>query len=145
MESLTDEGKQQFLEQFWRDNDPDIRTKRNEYRESAVERFFYANARYSSSVEKNDGWKSDPGRVLMQYGMPDEIVEVALPSIGNDITDVDPWERWNYNNIQGGIYFIFSNEQGYSSYYIKHSNAQGERFDRGIEERINELFRSTGG
>lgn len=145
LESFTLEGQRQFIERFWFDNDPDPQTVRNEFRDAAFERFTHAVDRYSHSAESADGWKSDPGRVLMQYGLPDEIIEVPAPTISNDITDYDPWERWNYESIQGGIYFIFANEHGYGDYRLRHSNAQGETFDRGVEEQINQVFRSSGG
>ena len=81
----------------------------------------------------------------MKYGVPDEVINMPIPSVGNDITGFGAWERWNYDRIQGGVYFIFSDENGYGYYRLEHSNAQGERFDRGIEARINTIFRASGG
>lgn len=145
MESLNDVGQQQFIKQFWIDNDDNKATRVNEYRNELIARFAIANRRYSRSIERADGWNTDPGRVIMQYGEPDERMEVAIPSIGNDVTDEHSWERWNYDRIQGGVYFIFANDRGYSEFRLRHSNAQGERFDSGVEENINRIFRSTGG
>lgn len=145
MESLNDVGQQQYIKQFWIDNDYNKLTSVNEFRNDMMVRFALANRRYSRSVDRADGWNTDPGRIIMQYGEPDERIEVVIPSIGNDVTDEHGWERWNYDRIQGGVYFIFANDRGYSEYRLRHSNAQGETYDPGIEENINRTFRSTGG
>ncbi|MFQ5607437.1 MAG: GWxTD domain-containing protein, partial [Candidatus Zixiibacteriota bacterium] len=145
MNGLNEGGQSQFIRQFWLDNDYDKTTAVNEYRQEIIQRFNMAVERYSRSLEKRDGWNTDPGRILIQYGVPDEMTEVVTPSIGNDITDEHGWQRWDYQRIQGGIYFIFANERGYSEFRLRHSNAQGETFDAGIEGKINELFRATGG
>lgn len=145
LESLNDVGQQQYIKQFWIDNDYNKATVANEYRVDVMARFAIASQRYSRSIERADGWNTDPGRIIMQYGEPDERIEVVIPSVGNDVTDEHGWERWNYDRLQGGVYFIFANDRGYSEYRLRHSNAQGETYDPGIEERINQLFRSTGG
>lgn len=145
LESLNEYGQSQFIAQFWSDNDPEPLSDGNTFFSGVLERFEYANHKYSHLMGQRDGWNTDPGRVLLQYGMPDEIIEVPAPTISNDVTDYDAWERWNYDRIQGGIYFIFANARGYSEYLLRHSNAQGENFDRSIEAEINQVFRSSGG
>ncbi len=145
MESLNDVGQQQYIKQFWIDNDYDKTTAVNEYRVDMMARFAIASQKYSRSIERADGWNTDPGRIIMQYGEPDERIEVVIPSIENDVTEEHGWERWNYDRLQGGVYFIFVNDRGYSEFRLRHSNAQGETYDPGVEERINRIFRSTGG
>ncbi len=145
MESLTESGQRQYITQFWLDNGDNPAIGVTTFRDEILKRYRFAMKKYSFTSESLDGWKRDPGRVLLQYGFPDELIEVALPSIGNDITNNSGWERWNYDRIQGGVYFIFANEYGYSDYRLKHSNAQGEAFDPGIEASINRLFRQSGG
>ncbi|MCH9032786.1 MAG: GWxTD domain-containing protein, partial [candidate division Zixibacteria bacterium] len=144
-ENLTLKGKRAFIIEFWRSRDPDLSTKENEELDDALERFTYANDKFSYSSKLRDGWKSDRGRVIMKYGVPDNVINMPMPSISNDITGFGAWERWDYDRIQGGVYFIFSDENGYGYYRLEHSNAKGERFDRQLESRINTIFRASGG
>ena len=144
-ENLTLEGKRAFIIEFWRSLDPDLSTKENAELDDALERFKYSNDKFSYSRKSKDGWRSDRGRVIMKYGVPDEVINMPMPSIGNDITGFGAWERWDYDGLQGGVYFIFSDEHGYGYYRLAHSNAQGERFDRQLESRINTIFRASGG
>lgn len=143
--SLSDDGKQEYISQFWIDNGDNPSLGVHTFRDDVLKRYNFAMENYSFTSEARDGWKRDPGRVLMQYGFPDEIIDVPLPTIENDITEESAWERWNYDRVQGGVYFIFANQYGYSEYRLRHSNAQGETYDPGIERNINQLFRQSGG
>jgi GWxTD domain-containing protein len=145
LSSLTEAGQQQYIAQFWMDNGDNPELGFTPFRDDIMKRYSYANDKYSFTSEIRDGWFRDPGRVLFQYGFPDEVIDVAIPAIENDITSGSSWERWNYDRIQGGVYFIFADEYGYSEFRLKHSNAQGETFDSGIERNINQLFRQSGG
>ena len=54
----TMDEKEQFIEQFWRRRDPDLRTANNEFKEEHYRRIAYANERFLSGTV---GWKSDRG------------------------------------------------------------------------------------
>ena len=130
--SLNDTGKERFAIQFFKDKDPSPGTPTNEYLESAFRRYVYANEYFSSLPGMNDGWRSDRGRVLMQYGQWDDRDEITAPSYGR------PWERWYYRAIQGGVLFIFVDINGYGEYRLVHSTAKGEIFDSNWDSRVKE-------
>ncbi|MDH4222096.1 MAG: GWxTD domain-containing protein [candidate division Zixibacteria bacterium] len=124
-------GKRQFISDFWKRNDPDPSTPENEFKIEYYDRWEKAKNRYSSSQVERDGWKTDMGRVFILYGEPDDIERhpYSISSLS--------WERWNYDHIQGGVYFIFLDEQGYGVYRIIHSTAKGEIKNPRWQERVD--------
>ena len=126
------EGKRRFLADFWRRRDPDPATPQNEYFESHVNRFGWANLNYSRTLlDKTDGWNTDRGRVIILYGEPDEVVQ-SPSAIGTWA-----WERWEYQRIEGGVYFIFLDWKNLGDYRLMHSTKQGERFDPEWQRKID--------
>ena len=105
-ESLsTLDEKEQFVEQFWRRRDPDLRTAANEFKEEHYRRIAYVNERFYSG---KPGWKSDRGRVYIIHGEPAEIESYSAGSQysrsfdeGGGQTMVYAFERWRYRNIEG--------------------------------------------
>ena len=76
---------------------------------------------------KTPGWKTARGRVLIQYGYPDEIQRQPFS------IDTKPYMMWEYigrNNIplQFGsrAEFVFVDKQGGGNYILVHSNVRGE-------------------
>jgi GWxTD domain-containing protein len=130
--SLNDTGKVRFAIQFFKDKDPSPGTPTNEYLIDAFRRYAYANQYFSSLPGMNDGWRSDRGRVLMQYGQWDDRNEITAPSYEH------PWERWYYRSIQGGVLFIFVDINGYGEYRLVHSTAKGEIFDSNWDSRVKD-------
>lgn len=123
LETLNDTGKTRFINQFFGDRDPDLSTKENEFLDDTFRRYIYANENFSSLPEVNDGWRTDRGRVLMQYGVWEERDEIMAPSYGK------PWEKWTYYSLQGGVIFVFQDIDGYGDYELVHSTASGEIFN----------------
>jgi len=120
LETLNKIGQARFIDQFISDRDPDPETEANEFLDDLMVRFIYANENFSSLPELNDGWRSDRGRVLLQYGHWDDREEIFAPSYSH------PWEKWDYYSVQGGVYFIFEDADGYGDYKLIHSTADGE-------------------
>ncbi len=130
--SLNDTGKARFVNEFFRDHDPTPGTKENEYLNNALARYAYAMKNFGTLPEAHDGWRTDRGRVLMQYGQWDKRDEVPTPVYGQR------YEVWYYYSLQGGIYFVFSDVKGYGEYQLVHSNAAGEIYDPEWEYRLKE-------
>ena len=65
----TMDEKEQFIEQFWRRRDPDMRTAINEYKEEHYRRIAYANDHFFSAKA---GWRTDRGRTYILWGPPDD-------------------------------------------------------------------------
>ncbi len=114
-------GKRQFMVQFWAQRDKTPLTPKNEFRDDYLMRVRTANKEFSSAFKK--GYKTDEGRVLLIYGVPDEIER--FPSS----TDNRAYRIWRYFSIQGGVEFIFVDRRDYGEYQLVHSNARGEIYD----------------
>src|SRR5579883_2425265 len=100
-----DDEREQFVEQFWLRRDPTPDTEENEYREEHYRRIAYANERFASGIP---GWKTDRGRIYIQYGPADEIESHPSGGTyerpyeeGGGTTSTYPFEKWRYRYIEG--------------------------------------------
>lgn len=118
------EGKRGFLKDFWKSKDPDLTTPTNEYKMELYRRFAFASQKFATgTVRSSEGWKSDRGRIYIVYGPPDDVAEYPYSP------DRKPWDKWIYYNVQGGVVFLFEDQNGYGDYLLVHSTAQGEKRD----------------
>jgi GWxTD domain-containing protein len=106
LQLTTDEERQKFVEQFWLRRDPTPGTSENEFKEEHYRRIAFANEHFSSPTTV--GWKTDRGRIYIQYGPPDEIDAHHAggsyrrpPSEGGGETETFPFEQWRYRYIDG--------------------------------------------
>jgi GWxTD domain-containing protein len=101
----TDEEREQFIQTFWRQRDPDPDTEENEYKDGYYERLSYANEHFTSG---KPGWMTDRGKIFIKFGKPDEIEShpaggqyERMSYEGGGTTTTYPFERWFYRYIQG--------------------------------------------
>jgi GWxTD domain-containing protein len=101
----TDDERQTFIENFWLRRDPTPDTEENEFREEHYRRIAYANDRFASGIP---GWKTDRGRIYIEYGPPDEIDSHPSGGTyerpyeeGGGSTSTYPFEQWRYRYIEG--------------------------------------------
>lgn len=123
-----EESKREFLFDFWKARDNNPSTTENEYFYDYLKRIELSNQRFNSMQKQ--GWKTDRGRVFIIYGEPSEIERYP-----NQI-ESRPYEIWYYNEIEGGIYFIFADLTGFSEYTLVHSTKRGELRDDNWGRRI---------
>jgi len=99
-----DEERDQFIEAFWQRRDPTPDTVENEFKEEHYRRIAYANEHFAAGIP---GWKSDRGRIYIQYGPADEIE--SHPSGGTYERPIDegggststfPFEDWRYRYLE---------------------------------------------
>ncbi len=90
----TDDERNDFIEQFWLRRDPTPGTPVNEFKDEHYRRIAYANERYAFA---KPGWRSDRGRIYINYGPPDEME--SHPNGGGGIPY--PFEKWLYRYIDG--------------------------------------------
>ncbi|MBN2009731.1 GWxTD domain-containing protein [candidate division KSB1 bacterium] len=114
-------GKRDFMVQFWAKRDEAPNTPRNEYRDDYIRRVHTAEKEFGSSFKK--GWKVDEGRILLIYGVPDEIER--FPSS----TENKAYRTWHYYSVQGGVIFVFVDRRQWGEYELVHSTARGELYD----------------
>ncbi|MCZ7558129.1 MAG: GWxTD domain-containing protein [Bacteroidia bacterium] len=112
------EPKKKFLTKFWRDRDPDYSTPSNEAYDVYKQLIAAANEQFRTAYRK--GWKSDRGRVFILYGPPDYVERRSNES------DMKPHEIWRYDNIEGGVEFVFVDRGGFNDYELVHSTKRNE-------------------
>lgn len=128
LKRLSETGKKNYLNQYWRENDPNPVTAVNESRMEMLERFEFVNRRFSTNEERTDGWSTDRGRIYMTYGLFDEVDDVSSPRFGN------PYLVWHYRRLDEGKMFVFEDWAGSFDYRLVHSNVYGEVFDQRWDE-----------
>jgi len=108
------EVKRKFMSDFWRRRPPGAR-------EEYLARVSYANANFA--VMAREGFRADRGRVYIVYGQPDDVERHP------NETDMRPYEIWQYNNIQGGVIFVFVQKNSGGDYELVHSTHRNELRD----------------
>jgi GWxTD domain-containing protein len=111
------EAKARFLTYFWQRNDPDPSTPENDVRDRYYERVEEARAKYASPMSRR-GWDSPRGRVLLQYGTPDQIDRHP-----HDFNR-RPFEIWYYSATRYTFVFVDRSQTG--TYRLVHSTAPRE-------------------
>ena len=86
-----------------------------------IQRVTYANT--NLGVAFHPGWKTDRGRVYIVYGAPDDIERYA------NSQESLPYEIWHYNNLSGGVIFVFLDRSGTGFYELVHSTYKTEMQD----------------
>lgn len=122
-------GKRQFLYEFWKRRQSNSGSPESMDYRIFLKRVAESNKKYGSSLRA--GWKTDRGRVLIMYGDPSEIDR--YPNQDN----TKPYEIWRYNNIEGGVYFVFADLTGFNDYELISSTKRGEIEDDQWQRRIS--------
>ncbi len=115
------EGKRRVLDTFWDRRDPDPGSVGNEFKDEFYQRVQIANRDFSSRTSK--GWETDRGRILIKYGTPNNIDQVASS------LNEKPFETWFYYEIEGGVEFVFVDKSGFGDFELVHSTARNEIYD----------------
>ena len=121
-------AKREFLFKFWKARDDNPATAKNEYKENYMNRVALANKNYSRM--NKEGYLTDRGRVVLLYGTPDQ--KDYFPSEA----EMKPYETWFYNQIEGGVSFIFGDVTGFGNYELLHSTKRGEIQDENWIRRL---------
>ena len=126
----TYDGKKLFLYKFWLARNNNNPNGINESRVEFDKRVQYANKNFSYKYK--EGYKTDRGRVIVKYGIPDDIERHPLE--GN----TQPYEKWTYNNVEQepNVIFVFGDISGFGNYILLHSTKRNEPFDDNWIQRI---------
>jgi GWxTD domain-containing protein len=119
-DSLNLTGKAAFQKDFWARRDPDPSSPRNDFEIEHYRRMKYANDAFGQFQGEHAGWKTDRGRVYILYGEPSQIERFPQSN------EARAWERWWYNSIEGGVYFVFVDLENSTDYTLIHSSKQNE-------------------
>jgi len=107
-------ARRNYLRKFWGGRGPDGVNGRNDARAAYLRRIAEADEAYTERGRR--GWLTDRGRILILYGVPDDIDRHPSESEAN------PYEIWNYHSLQGGVEFIFVDVLGFGRYRLVHSS-----------------------
>jgi GWxTD domain-containing protein len=126
-EKLNLAGKREFMVKFWTDRNEKSLDGAIDSRIQYFDRLEFANRRYSSGGKK--GWQKDTGRIILVYGIPDELDKFTSQATLNQ------YEIWQYHQIQGGVQFVFVDNSGYGDLRLVHSTAINEIQDYQWQQR----------
>jgi len=112
------QGKREFLVNFWNRRDPTPGTPVNEYKDDYILRLLKTKVNFT--VSETEGWKTDRGRILLQYGIPDFIDR------NEGLSDRNAYEVWDYETLQSGAIFIFVEIRSDGIYQLVHSTFRDE-------------------
>jgi GWxTD domain-containing protein len=122
------QAKRTFLFNFWKARDNNLNTPINENKRDYFQRVERANQQYGTMQKK--GWRTDRGRIFITYGEPSEIERYP-----NQV-DTKPYEVWQYDQIDGGVIFVFADMTGFSDYQLIHSSHRNELRDDNWTRKI---------
>ena len=127
--SLNADGKRIFLTKFWKRHNPFPDRPAHFFKQDYFQRVAYANINFSTRQKK--GWETDRGRVLLTYGVPDEVDRHYM-----DI-DKKPYEIWYIHGLEGGVMFVFADLNGFGDFELLHSTYSHELNQPGWERLVN--------
>jgi len=93
---------------FWKEKDPVPSTQRNEAEGEYFARVAYSNQHFGGLIP---GWKTDRGRIYIQYGRPDEMEKHPFE------IDQASYEMWYY--YSSGLRFVFVDEHNLGTYELR--------------------------
>jgi len=125
------DAKRQFMFDFWKNRDKISKTSGEDTFREYLGRVETSNSRFGSASKI--GWKTDRGRVFILYGEPSEIERFP------NQMDSKPYEIWHYNELEGGVIFVFADLSGFSDYMLIHSTKRGELQDDNWQQRISQF------
>jgi GWxTD domain-containing protein len=121
----TNEERDQFIETFWRNRNPDPDSPENPFKEEHYRRIAYANEHFASGVP---GWKTDRGHLYILWGPPDEVESHPTGGTydrpmwqGGGSTATYAWELWRYRHLDtlgDNIEFEFVDPSGSGEYHL---------------------------
>ena len=123
-------AKQRFLFAFWAKRNTDTTKPYNLALEEFREKISYADKYYKYGLN-DEGWRTPRGRVLLKYGHPTLIDRHSAKATQ------PAYEVWKFDEIQGGLEFVFIDLQNNGYFQLVHSNATGEtRNENWLEQYI---------
>lgn len=112
------DAKKRFIINIWTVNASNAGVDLMPYRDRFLQMITTADEKFKSSFKP--GWKTDQGIVYLKYGPPSDIERHSSTA------ETKPYEVWRYDQIEGGVIFIFIDRSGFHQYELIHSTKRGE-------------------
>ncbi len=130
LNNLSEEGKLNYLNQYWSEHDDFPATEEVENRLELIERYTHANNYFSGDLQNTEGWATDRGRIYMAYGEPDRKSGQVMPNLDSPNESrfhvSDPYEVWYYYGYEDGKEVVFVDATGLDNYELVHSTFDGD-------------------
>ena len=97
--------------EFWQEHDPTPGTPENELKIEFYRRVTIANQRFT--IMRQEGWRTDRGRIYIQYGEPDQIDDYPVAMSGR------PFQVWHYYHQGPYRKFTFTDEHEDGDYRLQ--------------------------
>lgn len=112
------EAKREYLMSLWETRRPEEYAAGVNFRQMYLARAKYAEANFPSALRP--GWKGDRGRIYILYGPPSHVERETSNA------NTKPYEIWRYDDLQGGVLFVFADRTGFKNYELVHSTHRNE-------------------
>ncbi len=109
---LSMEEKIQAFNAFWDSRDPTLGTRENEAKREFYRRITYANRQFRHL--RREGWRTDRGRIYVQFGEPDQIDDHPISP------ESVPYQIWHYYREGKYRRFTFVDENEDSDYRLQY-------------------------
>jgi GWxTD domain-containing protein len=106
------EEKIQAFNAFWDSRDPTLGTRENEAKREFYRRITYANRQFRHL--RREGWRTDRGRIYVQFGEPDQIDDHPISP------ESVPYQIWHYYREGKYRRFTFVDENEDSDYRLQY-------------------------
>jgi GWxTD domain-containing protein len=114
---LESAAQKSYLAQLWKGWDTRPETPENEFWGEYSERIAYAGKNFSAGF--TPGWRTDRGRIVVKFGIPNEVERFPAE------TNARPYEIWYYYR-EGRKKFIFADIEGQGRYELIFSSDERE-------------------
>ncbi len=155
MKTASVDEKKHFLYVFWRGINPE---NPNIEWQSYMKDVKIVNEKYSTKIKK--GYETEMGRVYLQYGKPDIVIDEKFKStsgmrqssvvsqalnpltgeFGQDAISYMPYQIWKYHNTPYGEvnkgFIFYAPQNTLTEYFLLHSDAKGEPSDMYWETKL---------
>lgn len=140
--SLPPDAKRRYLTEFFASRNPTMGGQSNPFLEEYLERVGTARMKYGQLVGTGERppWSTDPGRIYLQYGEPDERVVNHFPSgadmraSGGVSQGEAPYEIWGYHST--GYIYLFVQESAMNAWRMIFTNDPNRQSVADWRERI---------
>lgn len=112
------EAKRKFIASLWQTRKPELYADGAGFRQVYLARAQQAEEQFPTMLRP--GWKSDRGRIFILYGPPSHVERISSHAA------TKPYEIWTYNDLQGGVIFVFVDRTGFKNYELVHSTHRNE-------------------
>ena len=123
------EAKRKFIYNIWTINVSDAGISVGYFRSRFLQLIHEVDEKYRTAFKP--GWKTDQGIVFLKYGTPSDIER------NPNVAGTKPYEVWKYENIEGGVIFVFIDRTGFGRYELIHSTKRGELSDHNWQRYIS--------